>query len=146
MIEMFTYLRNIDIRSSASTTFKREDLRRGFEADESYYIRNAEAIRGKTDLDLSFDPPPDLVIEVDMTRSSIDKLQLFASMGISEMWRYDGDKLWVGSLNEETYLAVAESCVLPGFPFSLAEQLLAERADVSETELMRRFVNAVEQL
>ena len=67
MIEMFTLIRRIDIRTSASTTFRRTDLKRGFEADESYYVQNAELIRGKREIDLSIDPPPDLVVEVEIT-------------------------------------------------------------------------------
>ncbi|HQX53412.1 MAG TPA: Uma2 family endonuclease [Planctomycetaceae bacterium] len=143
LIEMFTLVRGIDIRSSASTTFRRQDLKRGFEADESYYIQHAEQIRGKREVDLSIDPPPDLVIEVEITQSSINKLRLLASMGIPEVWRYDGESLWIGRLSGNSYQEVKESDVLPGFPVALAENLLALRFESSETALIRRFADTV---
>src|SRR5215470_14554746 len=58
---------DLDIRSLGSTTFKRKDVLRGFEPDSCFYLQNAPAIRGKTRLDLSIEPPPDLVIEIDIT-------------------------------------------------------------------------------
>jgi len=143
MIERFTEIRKIDIRSSASTTFRRTDLKRGFEADESYYIQNAELIRGKREIDLSIDPPPDLVIEVEITRSAINKLRMFASMGIPEVWRYDGKILSIGFLQSDRYSESEVSHVLPGFPVALASELLSQRFDVGETELIRKFVATV---
>lgn len=143
MIEMFTLLRGIDIRSSASTTFRRTDLKRGFEADESYYIQFAAQMRSNRDIDLSIDPPPDLVVEVEMTRSAIDKLRLFASMGIPEVWRYDGKTLWIGSLQKDKYIDAEFSHVLPDFPVELASGFLAQRFEISETELIRQFAELV---
>lgn len=143
MIEMFTLLRGIDIRSSASTTFRRTDLKRGFEADESYYIQFAAQMRSNRDIDLSIDPPPDLVVEVEMTRSAIDKLRLFASMGIPEVWRYDGKTLWIGSLQKDKYIEAEFSHVLPDFPVELASEFLAQRFEISETELIRQFAELV---
>ena len=143
MIEMFTLIRRIDIRTSASTTFRRTDLKRGFEADESYYIQNAELIRGKREIDLSIDPPPDLVVEVEITRSAINKLRMFASMGIPEVWRYDGNLLSIGCLQADKYGESTVSSALPGFPVELACELLTQRFDVSETELIRVFAERV---
>ena len=65
MVEAFTEELQIEIESTASTTIKHEAVKRGFEADESYYIQNADAVRGKDDIDPAVDPPPDLVIEID---------------------------------------------------------------------------------
>lgn len=146
MIDMFTFIRRTDIRSSASTTFRRNDLQRGFEADESYYIQNAELIRGKREIDLSIDPPPDLVVEVEITRSALNKLRMFASMGIPEVWRYDGKILSIGYLQSDRYTESDVSHVLPGFPIALANELLSQRFDVSETELIRKFAAAVDPI
>jgi Uma2 family endonuclease len=145
MIERYTEIRDIEIRTVASTTFRRRDLKRGFEADESYYIQHAADIRGLREIDLSIHPPPDLVIEIELTRSSIDKLTLFASMGIPEVWRYDGQSLWMGTRQHEGYQEITESRVLVGFPVALARELLALQLQSSETELIRRFVNSIEQ-
>src|ERR1700674_4709290 len=54
---------DFDFVAAGSTTFKREVLKRGFDPDSSFYIKNAERVRGKKRLDMEIDPPPDLLIE-----------------------------------------------------------------------------------
>ena len=142
MVERFAEEQGIDICSSASTTFKRKDLDRGFEADESYYIRNELIVRDKREIDLLIDPPPDLVIEIEMSRSAINKLALFASIGIPEVWRYNGTRLWLGRLAEDDYESISQSIELPGFPIEAAVEILQSIGTASETELIRRFVKA----
>ncbi len=140
MVEMFSLMREIDIASSASTTFQRSDLHLAFEADESYYIQNERLIREKREIDLAIDPPPDLVIEIEVTRSAINKLPLLASMGVPEVWRYDGKAIWIGRHEGDHYEAIERSDVLFGFPVKLAEEILAACGTASETALIRRFV------
>ncbi len=113
MVETFTEVHGIEIQSVASTTFKRKDLGKAFEADESYYIENADNIRGKEELDLMVDPPPDLVIEVEITSSAIQKMKLFAAMGVPEVWRHDGERLSMYRLQAGVYEAITESVSLP---------------------------------
>ena len=143
MIETFTLYRGIEIRSSSSTTFKRSELQRGFEADESYYVQHACELRGIGEIDLSIHPPPDLVLEVDMTNSSIPKKALFAAMKIPEVWRYDGASLWMGSLFQEDYQDLKQSLVLPGFPRELAAKLLDRQFEENETALIRSFLDSL---
>jgi Uma2 family endonuclease len=143
MIDRFTEIKGIEVRSSASTTFRREDLKKGFEADESYYLRSASAIRGKEQIDLAVDPPPDLVIEIEISRSAINKLELFASMGVAEVWRYDGHRLSIERLAGRRYIQSETSDLLPGFPIKIAESILQRRVAANETELIREFVDSV---
>jgi Uma2 family endonuclease len=79
----------INTRSFGSATFQREDLQRGFEPDGCFYIQSVALIAGKTDLDLTEDPPPDLVIEIDLSHPSLPKFPIFAQLGIPEVWRWD---------------------------------------------------------
>lgn len=143
MIETFTLYHGIEIRSSSSTTFKRLELQRGFEADESYYIQHASELRGLSEIDLTMHPPPDLVIEVDMTNSSISKKGLFAAMKIPEVWRYDGASLWMGSLVQDGYQDLEQSLGLPEFPRELASKLLDRQVEENETALMRVFFDSL---
>ena len=140
LIERFAEAKSIDICSSASTTFKRSDLARGFEADESYYICHEENVRAKREIDLLIDPPPDLVIEIEVSRSAINKLALFAAIGVPEVWRYDGQTLRIWHLRANEYEQVFQSCELNGFPITAAVEILQAIGSVSETELIRRFV------
>ena len=144
MIDQFTLLKGIEIRSAASTTFRREDLQRGFEADESFYVQQVAAIRDKEQLDLHLDPPPDLVIEIDISRSAISKFALFAALGVPEVWRYDNQQLRSFRLEGDKYVAKTLSESLPGFPLELAENILSRRVGANETELVRQFVQAIQ--
>jgi Uma2 family endonuclease len=105
---------NIDTRGCGSTTFRRKDLVRGFEPDACFYIRNVARMKGKTKLDLTVDPPPDLVVEIDITHSSINKLALFAAFGVPEVWRHDGRELLFYVHSETGYVTREESNMLPG--------------------------------
>lgn len=82
-----------DIYALRTTTFRREDIQRGLEPDACYYLEHADAVRGKERLDLRVDPPPDLVIEIDVTRSTLDKLSIYHKLGVPEAWRFDGERL-----------------------------------------------------
>ena len=139
MVEAFTEELNIDIESVSSTTLKREDLERGFESDECYYIQHAIAVRDKDEIDMMIDPPPDLVIEVDISRSSLNKFGIFSAFGVPEIWRYNGEKLQFYVLQAEGYVEVQVSSVLP--PLSATEilQVLNQRLELSETALIRGF-------
>jgi Uma2 family endonuclease len=102
----------LPIEPSGSTTFKRADLQKGFEPDSSFYIENSAAV-DMEDLDLRRDPPPDLVIEIDITEPSLWKLPMFAEVGVREVWRYDGAKMYLYVLNAGRYESVERSFVLP---------------------------------
>jgi Uma2 family endonuclease len=81
---------NLDIRGFGSTTFRREDIKRGFEPDACFYIQSVDRIKGVTKLDLATQPPPDLVVEIDITHPSLDKFPIYAQVGVPEVWRYHG--------------------------------------------------------
>ncbi len=139
VIETYTEVRNIEIQSVASTTFTRKDLQKGFEADESYYVQHAELIRVKEEVDLAQDPPPDLVIEVEITSSAIEKLKLFAAMGIPEVWRHDGERLQMFVLESNQYKPINSSRQVPGLSIATVEQVLNRRFEEGETQLIRGF-------
>jgi Uma2 family endonuclease len=109
----------LNLKTLGSTTLDREDLDRGAEPDNAYYIQNQPLVAGRT-VDLSVDPPPDLVVEVDITHTDIDKLALYAAMGIPEFWRYNGQDWRIYQLQEGTYREVDRS---PTFPQVPKEQL-----------------------
>jgi Uma2 family endonuclease len=107
---------DLDVESAGSTTFRREDLARGFEPDECFYFTNIEVVRGKRDVNLNAgDPPPDLVFEADLTNPSLNKLPIYARLGVAEVWRYDGGRLEILSRNSagDGYETVAGSAFLP---------------------------------
>lgn len=79
--------------ASGNVTLSRPDLDRGLEPDECYYVRNAARVAAVRELDLRTDPPPDLVVEIEVSRTVLDRLDLHAALGVPEVWRYDGDRV-----------------------------------------------------
>lgn len=139
MIESYCDAAGTDADAAGSTTFKREDLAKGFEPDECYYIENAPTVRGKDELDLTMDPPPDLALEVDISRKSLNKFGIYRALGVPEIWRYYGQTLEFFVLKADEYVNVDQSEQLPGFPAQLAAKLLQKRLTLGQSEIMREF-------
>lgn len=119
LVEELSVELDIDVVSAGSTTFKREDTSRGFEPDACFYFSGKiPQVRGKRRIDLDAgDPPPDLVVEVDITSPSASKLPIYARLGVAEVWRHDGDRLAILGLRqqdtgEEHYAEIPESALL----------------------------------
>ncbi len=105
-----------------SVTCRREDLERGLEPDNCFYIRNVQAVLGRRRFELRRDPPPDLAMEVDITESSVDRRSIYAALGVPEIWLFDGAALTFYQLREQSeYEATARSGT---FPFLEAEEAL----------------------
>jgi Uma2 family endonuclease len=104
----------IEVLSLGSTTFRREATERGFEPDACFYFTHVRQLRGKPQIDLSVDPPPDIVVEVAVTRSSLSKFSIFAALGVPEVWSYEGSRLRIYRLDKPEYIEASSSSVLPG--------------------------------
>ena len=121
----------LKLKSMRSTTINRPDLERGAEPDCAYYIQNQPKVAGKI-VDFSQDPPPDLVVEVDITHTDIDKNRLYVSLGVPEFWRYDGQELKIYTLQESQYV---ESDRSPTFPWMQKEYLYNFLAEAQQDEI-----------
>ena len=114
LIEMACFDLDIPLSSFGSTTWKRQDLGEGLEADECYYIQNEPAVHGRTDIDLERDPPPDLAVEIDITHVPLDRPSVYAALGVGELWRYDGERFgFVRRTAAGAYQAIPASHALP---------------------------------
>lgn len=118
-IRLWVTLSGLNLKTLGSTTLDRPDLDRGAEPDKAFYIQNQPRVVGKR-VDLAIDPPPDLVLEVDITHTDIDKNRLYASLGISELWRYNGQTLRLFRLQAGDFIEVDTS---PTFPLLQKEDL-----------------------
>src|SRR5205823_2121961 len=110
------------LKHGGSTTLRRRLRQRGIEADECFWIANAHRMAGRRRLNLRTDPPPDLAIEVDVSHSSLDRLAIYAVLGVPEVWRLDGDTLTfyvLGPKRSYTSAPVSQS-----FPLATPADLL----------------------
>jgi Uma2 family endonuclease len=99
LLEELAVALDVPIETYGSTTFRRKDLRRGLEPDECYYVQNEAVMRGREEIDLRRDPPPDLVVEIDISPRAVDREAIYAAMGVGEIWRFDGLTLVVMELD-----------------------------------------------
>lgn len=148
LIERFIYILVVELgmklKTMGSTTLEQEDLDRSAEPDDAYYIQNQSLVAGR-DVDLEKDPPPDLVVEVDITHTDIDKLRLYASMGIPEFWRYNGETWRIYCLRGDSYQEVEASPTFAIVPKVKLYEFLAEaRVDeVSADQSLRAWISTL---
>jgi Uma2 family endonuclease len=130
---------DIEIAGFGSMTFRRP-RKRGLEPDECYWIAHEAQVRGKTVIDLKVDPPPDLVVEIDITRSSVNRLGIYAALRVSEVWRFNGQALTFLELAVSgEYIPLADSKAFPGLkPADVLPFLLRCERD-SEKTIVRAF-------
>lgn len=129
----------IEIKSAGSTTLKLKSANRGIEPDNCYYIQNELAFRGKQTLDLTTDLPPDLAIEIDITSSSINKLDIYSALGVPEIWRYNGRVLQIYQLVEKRYIESEFSCAFPLVPAIEINQFIEQGKAIGEIALIKLF-------
>ncbi|MEO0375956.1 MAG: Uma2 family endonuclease [Cyanobacteria bacterium P01_A01_bin.17] len=108
-------LMGLRLKTMGSTTMNYPLLKKGAEPDNAYYIQNQPLVKGR-EVDFSQDPPPDLVVEVDITHTDIAKNQFYSSLGVPEFWRFNG-KIWrIYQLQEGVYVEVEASSTFPLVP------------------------------
>jgi Uma2 family endonuclease len=145
LVEILAEEMSIDIASLGSSTFKRDDLERGFEPDSCFYIESEPRIAGKVQIDLAVDPPPDLVIEVDITSRSLPKFPIYAQLGVPENWRYDGQRLFMYKLAGDQYSEADHSTTFPWLTSSVLADFLQKSKTLKRTDLLRSFREMVRE-
>jgi Uma2 family endonuclease len=146
LVEVVTEEMAIDIRSGGSTTLDREDLLRGLEGDECWWIRHEAQVRSLREIDLNRDPPPDLALEVEITRSLLDRIGIYAALRVPEVWRWDGQVLTVLLLGEDgTYVVSSSSRNFPFLPIAELGRFMHMLQTMSETAVVRAFREWVRQ-
>jgi Uma2 family endonuclease len=137
LIEALVTELDLESRSLGSATFRREDLDRGFEADSCFYIQNASRVAGKRKIDLNTDPPPDLVIEVELTSSALDKLDIYANLRVPEIWRCSADAVRILRLVSGRYEESPSSLAFPFLAVEKLSELLREGRSVRRSQWIR---------
>jgi Uma2 family endonuclease len=127
---------------AGSTTYKSELLDRGLAADESYDIASIQPLP-TIDPDPKAQPrPPDFAIEVELTRSALNRLEIYAALGVTEVWRFDGDDLAVHILDSDKHYHVHESSVaFPSVPMSDVMRLITDPDLADEQRWAKRVRN-----
>jgi Uma2 family endonuclease len=120
----------IKLETRGSATYKQKQFLKGAEPDCSFYVQNASSIIGKRHIDLSVDPPPDVIVEIDITSESLGKFPIYAAFGVPEIWRYDGEHAQIYHLVNQSYVEAARSLAFA----CLTAQALTDFIEQSKTE------------
>jgi Uma2 family endonuclease len=130
----------IPFKCLGAMTIRREDLARGMEADNCFYLASWPRIRGRKVLEFTVDPPPDLGLEIDVTKTSLERLPIYAALRIPEVWRFTGRELLGYRLNAEgTYTEVEHSAIFPFLRLADVVPFLLKVFDVDEATLTESF-------
>ncbi len=122
-----------------STTYTKDDIEKGFEPDSCFYFANESKMRGVKRLDMSIHPAPDLIVEVDITSLSTFRQHIFAAFGVSEIWRFDGEKMQILRLENDKYVEISKSLALP----KVTPEKLTGFVQKSETLSRLEWINEV---
>ena len=146
LVEMLADGLGIDIRNLGSTTFKRSELERGFEADVCFYVQSAARMHGKIHIDPTVDPAPDLVIEIEGTAPALNKLPIYAEFHVPEIWRYDGMRLVVLHLAGTEYIESDRSLAFSPAAADDISRLVRQGVSLKRTEWLTELRNWVRDL
>lgn len=87
----------------------------GIEPDYCFYIDNWQAVSGKERIDWANDPPPDLVLEIDVT--SYSDVNDYLPYRVPEVWLFRNKKLLVYQLQGDEYIELDKSRYFPNINF-----------------------------
>lgn len=141
LIDVLTEEGGVPVEAGDPVTFNRQDLEKGVEPDKCYYLGDhAGLVRGKDRLEMGADPPPDLVIEADVTHSSLDRLGIYAALGVREVWRFDGQALQFLHLQADGSFQPRDTSLnFPGLTLAAIARFLEQARDSDKTMWIRSF-------
>lgn len=139
LVDVLTEEFDLPVQGGRSTTSKRRKHLKGLEPDGCWWIANEAKVRGKRRIDLRVDPPPDLVAEVDVTSSSINRLIAYAKLRVPEVWHYALSNLAFFVLRGDDYHPVAESPTFPGIGSADVQRYLESLKTEDQTTIIKRF-------
>jgi Uma2 family endonuclease len=130
---------NLEYNPFGLMTIKKRQKSAGKEPDSCYYIQNEALVRGRTKLDFAQDPPPDLALEIDITSSSLNQFDLYADLGVPEIWRYDGRSIKFYQLENGEYAECDFSLAWTMLPTAKVDEFIDRTQTAGATTAVREF-------
>lgn len=130
---------SIPICSGGSTTLRKAIRKKGLEPDKCFWIQHEAEVRGNREWNPDADPPPDLAVEVDITRSSLNRLAIYAALGVPEVWRFDGHDFRVLRLAAKKYVERSRSRAFPALPIEAFAGFVKKLGSKDEVALIESF-------
>lgn len=139
MVDRLSSFLRVKVLFYGSATMRKRKKQKGVEADACFYVQNAELVGTKEEIDFNTDPPPDVVVEIDIHHESISKFPIYAGLGVPEFWRYDGAALTIYQLKEGEYVASEASRALPLLTANVLTEFLARSPKEDQYDILLAF-------
>ena len=139
LVDRISIRQRIKVLFYGSATLKKQSEQKGAEPDACFYVQTADAVGKKDQIDFNIDPPPDVVLEIDIHHESISKLPIYAAFGISELWRYDGESLIIYHLRNGQYELADTSLALPILTSAVLTEFLARGPKEDQYDIVLAF-------
>ncbi|HLG17454.1 MAG TPA: Uma2 family endonuclease [Blastocatellia bacterium] len=139
LVRLCTLRLRIKLRSFGSATMKKIQAAKGSEPDCCFYVQGASLIGNRKHVDFAVDPPPDIVVEVDISHDSTSKFPIYAAFGVPEIWRYDGKALTIYHLRENEFVAASASLALPVLTTDVLTEFVNRTQDEDENSVLLAF-------
>lgn len=136
----------LDLESFGSATFKEPALKQGAEPDTCFYVQHAAQVVGKMDLDLAVDPPPDVIVEIDVSHSSKRKLAFYAKLGVPEVWRFKEPRALIYHLTGTEYTEASTSLAFPVLTADMLTGVLLQIRTDSAQAVLEAFRESLRKL
>jgi Uma2 family endonuclease len=145
MIRIMAEETSLPLGSAGMTTLKRMDLDEGVEPDRSFYTKHERQMRGKSELDLTVDPPPDLAIEVEITRRLGSRKSIYQEMGVPEIWVCSLGGLSVSTKGKDGYVSADRSPTFPILTTDEMHTIVKSGLNEDETAFAKAFRERIRQ-
>jgi Uma2 family endonuclease len=130
---------DLELCKCGSLLMRIPDRKLGAEPDSCYYIQNEPAIRNQEAIIVGQDPPPDLVLEVDITNPSDRRLPIYALLNVPEIWRYDGYNLEFLALENGAYTKIERSLSFPNLLAAVIVEFMQKRFQLGDRQALKEF-------
>jgi Uma2 family endonuclease len=137
IVTLLAFESGLNVDNCGAMTLRVEAVQRGGEPDSCFYLANEAAVRGVEEIDLQIHPPPDIVLEVDITSPSLDKFGLYQAARVPEVWRYDGAHMSLYTLAEEQYETASHSLCFPHLTAAMLERYLTIGREQGSTAMLQ---------
>jgi len=139
LVDRISIDQHIKVLFYGSATLKKQSEQKGAEPDACFYVQTADVVGKKDQIDFNTDPPPDVVLEIDIHHESISKFPIYAAFGISELWRYDGEALTIYHLRGGQYVLADASLALPILTSTVLTEFLARSPKEDQYDIVLAF-------
>lgn len=139
LVDRISIRQRIKVLFYGSATLKKQSEQKGAEPDACFYVQTADAVGTKEQIDFNSDPPPDVVLEIDIHHESVSKFPIYAAFGVPELWRYDGATLTIYRLRDGQYVLADASLALPVITSAVLTEFLARSPKEDQYDIVLAF-------